>query len=185
MSTESYIELLEEARAGLKNLIRASEPGHTYVDDWNRAYRRIKQALEYNRKKTEPKPEPEPDPAKEARDQERAERQAREERWNCLHRDVKRRHILETIGDDRLPVREIAKQIETTLGCFLYTDVSGGRQIASLIKEMMLTGELLREKQPIKTRKGVRPIYVYWRAPMPPEVEDLQRRLTEGDVSGD
>jgi len=163
MNTE-YVEKLETAKIALKKLIQASEPGHAYIEPWTDAYTVIKQALEFQRA---PKPE--------ETERERRERIALDAAcWSWWKRNSpaeRQRHVLDALADRHMMIAEVAEKIEGA-------DPGNRRvtyaRVAPTIKKMFETGELHREEI---TGKNNQPAFRYFRAPMSPEVKDLERRL--------
>jgi hypothetical protein len=158
MSSDEYTELLENTRIALKQLIHASEPGHYHVDAWNLAYRAIRQALDHE----SPHREPDVDPF--------ADERHRWGWWLSNEPEQRERHVLNVLGDQRMSITEIAEAIEAEDPENRFLCYS---KMVPTIKRMVDAGDLVRER----IEQGSRLVYVYFRPPMTPELEDLQRRL--------
>jgi len=181
--SDEFIERLEDARLALKKLIFAAEPGeHTLV--FHKAYDRIVRDLALNAQddptaSTHLASHPEwIRAAKTARpetDDSFADERARWNWWRALDHQQRQRHVFQALGDRRLSISEIAERIE-------HADPDNRRvhysYAARTVKKMLEAGELRRERVERRRVNGDRLVFLYFRAPMSPEVEDLQRRLT-------
>lgn len=161
MSDDEYIVLLEEARDALHDLCQALEPGTGWK--LHEAYTMTKAALKQAGVTDEP------DPEKELRDQRQAERDAQNEAWKSMPRHERERLVLDALADGRRVKREIVERINAAREDIdLYES-----QIDSLIKNMLIAGEIEREKETFKNK----PRWRYFRKAMSGPIAELNRAL--------
>jgi hypothetical protein len=131
-----YVELLEDARDSLHDLIRYIEPGTGWT--LHEAYNVIKKAL-----KEEGTTDAPDDPANEERERRMREWHEGTEAWRLLRWPGRERVALEALRDGRLTTGELVTRINAAQDeCRVYVS-----DMRPLLKRMLEAGEVDREPE--------------------------------------